>query len=243
MLWQDGVTREPFRISIILARHHTRKFKREDSERTIHRIEWLVKNFEAPKGGLIASFYIADEMHSWVDSGFSTHSLWKLRTTWKGEGDYVTLQVPEGSWEVGNEWKQKNMKGLLHRIDTLSLIYGFQVKNIDYTMSYEEVKNLLVNTKMHFSYIGASYFVAALMRVPTLGLGLEKEKRKSSIPKGPNQREPVELWRNLFCSSQNGEGHMIQVTDDITVINKPVTTVYDTSSVEDVDKEFQRLIR
>ena len=243
MLWQDKAITSPFRIAIIVARHHTRKFKPTDADRTIHRIEWLVKNFVPPSCGAIVSFYISDEMEAWIDGGFSTHALWKTKQQWIGDGDYVTLQTPEGLSDSGNNWKQKNIQKLIESVRLNAIAHNLKVKYIDYTMSYDTVSELLMHTKKHFSYIGASYFIAALMRTPTVGLGLDKEKRKISIPTGPGVEKQDEIYMNIFTSSQPDPGHVKQIDDNMRVINSPVTTVYHTTSEIDIDNEFDGLIK
>lgn len=232
----DCGVEEPFHISIFVPPMSLKKFKPTDEDAIIDRIEWIIKNFQPPSIPLIISIYVAEKMTT-IESGFFTSTVWPLRRRWKAENTkrVVTCQQVEGRaiGAKGNEWKLKHVDELIDLTENLAGNYNYDINFIDYTMSYENVLCRLLESKMHFGYIGASYFIASAAGVPTLGFGRKAEKL---VHNG------ISYPKNLFSTAQSGFFHTRQRNlETLKVDHMPVTTASNTILGRHVLEEFYRL--
>lgn len=230
--YDDHPNQESFYISIIVTSEALDKYKIQDHETSMDRIEWIIHNFQPPSIQLIISIYVSDTVRP-VESGFFTSTVWPLRKRWNIENTKkkVTCQEIEGN--NNSYWKLRHTYSLIDLTKNLADHYEYDIEFINYTYNYEDVLKHLLESKIHFGYIGASYFIAAAAGVPTLGFGMQYNEVEHN----------GELIRtNLFGNAQTSFTSMRQRNlKTLQVEERPLTTSYGTCSPLHVLDEFYRL--
>jgi hypothetical protein len=167
---QEGFIKGVSYVSILLPSNASRKFKPSDEDSVIERIEWFIRNFKPTTNGIVLSIYYSKSLERFLDAHWNLNNLWISKETWEGKGNYVTVQFPEKKGDFWNSYKfYENWEVIKEYLDSKNI----EIKEVSYETSLEETYRLLLNTKLHISYIGSSYFIASLARVPTIGLGKE----------------------------------------------------------------------
>lgn len=221
-------------ISIILPNWSSSKFKSEDSESTLFRICWFIENMKPTSNGLVISVYLNNDYHNLeqLDSHWNLNNLWIANKTWdisSEKGNYVTVQHPEKN---GLFWNQIKFYENWEVIEKYLAKKNIEIKTISYRTSIEEIYNLLLNTKLHIGYIGSCYFISALTRTPTLGLG-----------KDPMQDPFIEQNRkNCWGTGCMAPDRVLQINSNGEVYNGFVMGSIDTMNTEYVKKLISDVI-
>lgn len=170
-----GYINKPSYISIILPKWSIRKFKTTDAEDSFSRICWFIENMKPTTNGMVISIYRNQRNREldFIDSHWNLNNLWITDKTWESKGNYVTVQYPE---KIGDFWNQEKFYENWEVIKEYLILKNIEIKYISYQSSIQEVYELLLNTKLHIGYIGSCYFIAALTRTPTIGLGKESSQ-------------------------------------------------------------------
>lgn len=221
-------------VSIIIPFNSTRRYKPGDTETTMSRILWFIKNMKPPTDGAVISVYLNRENPrlDHIDSHWNLNNLWVNKETWQmfsDKGNYVTVQLPEKTGEFWNQEKfYENWEVIKPYLDSKNI----EVKFISYKTPIEEVNNLLLNTKLHIGYIGSCYFMAALTRTPTLGLGRD-----------PIQDPFIKKGRkNCWGSSCMAPDRVLQTTGRGEIYNGFVMGSIDTTNTEYIKKLLSDVI-
>lgn len=238
---QEGAINKPYEVSIIFG--DDRKRKSSDPESGLDRVLWMIDKMKAPRGGIKISVYINENMNRVLDSTWQTHHMWRTEDVWDKSktGNYVTIQRVEK--ESKADWHKENVDECFDLIYELCETYDVEVIELDYETPYEEMYQALLHSKMHFSYVGASYFMAALTQTPTLGIGLA-EDRKMTIytPVAAAVEKESAIFKNVFCFTAGNPGHFLKYEDG-QVVNGVNTTCRDTSSPYTVKTELQKVLK
>jgi hypothetical protein len=216
--------KDPSYISIILPNLSPRKYQSFDPESTLERIYWIVSNLRPTTNGMVISVYINHEEYKLdiIDSHWNLNNLWINNETWQmfpDKGNYVTVQLPE---KVGKFWNQEkfyeNWEVVKDYLDSKNI----ETKFISYKTPIEDVYKLLLNTKVHIGYIGSCYFIAALTRTPTIGLG--KESAQDPFIKHGR--------KNCWGNGSMAPNRVLQINPEGKIYNGFVMGSIDTTNTE-----------
>ena len=170
-LQSNNILDKPYSVSLVIPK--IEKFKEEDVENNLTRIEYIVNNFVAPKNGIVISIYEAVENVK-IITPFDFFVVWPFKKQWeKRKGNhknYVTIQSIDSIKNNNNynfERIEKTYNTILKELNNIGLDY----KLVDYRMSIETVFDILLNTELFFSWSGGCYYLAGGLNVPTLGFG------------------------------------------------------------------------
>ena len=92
-LQSNNILDKPYSVSLVIPK--IKKFKEEDAEDNLTRIEYIVNNFVAPRNGIIISIYEAVENIK-IITPFYSFVVWPFKKQWEKRKDnhqeYVTIQ-------------------------------------------------------------------------------------------------------------------------------------------------------
>ena len=176
-LAQEGIVTTPYKICILIRTGLIgHKYSKANESTVDQTIMWFAKNWLPPSCGVIFSFYEYDDLFGVeIQQPIMTQVIWPLndKLQSKRDGGYITYQKFPDALLKRYSHKYENAKetGQLNIIDDIEALSPYPVKEIDYSMSEDEIAELLKHSKMHFTYQGATYFMAAIMNVPTVCYG------------------------------------------------------------------------
>ena len=227
----DNPEQETFFISVIVHESALEKYKPQDHQTSMDRIEWLIREFQPPTIKLVVSIYVCPTM-TYVESGFFTSTLWPFRRMWdKSLADrHISIQAVESTYD---NWKTENTTALIEMTEELCAMYGYATVRIDYTYNYEDVLQLILKSRIHVGYVGASHFLALAAGVPTVGYG---------IPYREEEYEGRMIGKSIMGTAQTSSLSTRQRNPTtLKVEERPITTTYNTTSPLDVLHEFYRI--
>jgi len=239
---KKGYIKDISYITIILPQNSFRKFKSTDEENTLKRFRWFIENLEPTTNGMVISLYISkDPILDRMDSHWDLNNLWISKEKWKGKGDYVTVQLPE---KVGNFWNQHYFYENWSFIEKYLISKNIEIKYISYKDSIDKVYELLLNTKLHISYIGSTYFIGSLARVPTIGLG--KSTRENTIRYYRNKNTVLpyvtDIRRNAWGTGCMASNRITQINENGNVYNGFVYGSIDVPSIHTANRLVRNVI-
>ena len=175
LLYQEKCIDKPTKYAMLLPIVDSKK-KINDKQTYHETICWFIENMLPPKSGIIISLYFYNSPYPQMRNLRSTDktSIWPFKKLWKGKGNYITVQKLENLTQSTSD---KISKGHLDIINDIENISQYEVKYIDYTMRIDYVYDLLINTKMHITYDGASWHLAAMLDTPTIVYGKPMSNR------------------------------------------------------------------
>lgn len=239
LLNEEGIS-GPFELTILVPISAEYKFKEEDPETILERVLWLIGKMRAPKGGIKISVYVNEYLRGKMDSGWDTHKLWEAKDIWQKDKteNYITVHRPETLAET--TWNKRNADECFNMLFSCCRSANFRVVELTYSTPYEEMYQALLKTKMHFSYVGASYFMAALTKTPTLGIGLPENRSCTIADLSVDGAARRVISKNIFMMITADPGHFLKY--DNGVVNGVCETVYDTHNPFTVKKEIIKVI-
>lgn len=173
MLHNEKLSRGPFKVAILIPTHYITRHKPEDTETGVYRIEWYIRNMIPPDIPIIFTiyygnreFYLTNKTRGW---------LWPLKYQWDPNytENYVTVQLPEIYATPGGNQQRQNWENPLKYFENNC---PYPIKYIGYHTPIDEAYNLLKYAKYHFTYFGATYYLAAMMGVPSIIMGFQHRK-------------------------------------------------------------------
>jgi len=169
LLYQEKCIDKPTKYAMILPIVDSKK-KINDKQTYYETICWFLDNMLPPKSGIIVSFYFYDSLYPQMRNMHSTDRtfLWQFKEQWRGNGDYITVQKFEN---ITESQLNKFSKDQLEVIENIQKYTSYNVKYIDYSMENNDVYKLLLDTKQHISYDGASWHLASMLNAPTIVYG------------------------------------------------------------------------
>ncbi len=219
LYYQEGITSKPFKLTIVADEKGLNKYKSADYNTPIDRLKWLMANMAVPSGGIHMSLYSAP-ITSQLDSPYCFNTLWHTKTKWAGcDSNYITLQAhSERDHNEGKSPHRVNIQESVQAIRTTAQELGYQVVEVDYTTDIDELSKVMLGAKAHFSYIGSTGYVAALLRVPTVHFGRKVHKHTVAVPHNihPWYKPGIgsmSINRNVWNSVGTPEGRTLMYND------------------------------
>ena len=235
---KKGYIKDISYITIILPQNSFRKFKSTDEETTLKRFRWFIENLEPTSNGMVISLYISkDPILDIIDSHWDLNNLWISKEKWKGEGNYVTVQFPE---KVGEFWNQYYFHENWRALERYFISKNIEIKYLSYKDPIDKVYNLLLDTKLHISYIGSTYFIAALARVPTIGLG--KSQMEKEIRYYQNLPYVTNIRNNAWGTGCMASDRIMQINENGDVYNGFVYGSIDIPNIQVANRLVQNVI-
>ena len=178
---KSKLTDMPARCVILFPDYYTEKFKEDDKETLLSRVEFVINKMVVPKNGMIISMYSLSEQKLYdsefgVTWPFSTSHKWNLKDSWTEDKteNYVTFQKTEpGSYLQGRDYHLGLEKDILDFLKD-----KVEIKYISYSDSNDYIYNTILKSKRHFSYIGASWWVSMYLNTPTVSYGCRVNKTR-----------------------------------------------------------------
>lgn len=232
LAYQDGYLTGPKKLCILVPLDLVGyKHKPEDAETCLEGVLWLIENFKVPTCGMVISVYTSPNHERELDSHWTLTNIWTLKETWQGKNsNYITVHLPESGSDVN--WNKQNFFALFDPIKKLFTDSGYDVKFITYQNRYDEIHELLKNSKLHISYVGATYIFSSIVKTPTIGLGVNRQKNMNTffIVDGlPFYRK--DYPRNIWGLGPMQEDRVFQIVDEenMTIDNDYVHHALDTN--------------
>ena len=154
---------EPYAISILI--HKVEKFKESDPETNFERIKWIVENSMPPKNGVVVSFYEVGMLKGVRTPTFPSY-IWPMKKQWTGNGDYISFSRINKTADRYDGIKDAE-SALLAAIEEM----GVEAREITYTTPIEEACDIMIDAKVHFAYVGGTYFLTGPLNVPARAYG------------------------------------------------------------------------
>jgi hypothetical protein len=195
----------------------------------VEQLEWFMNNFEEPSCGIewIMEFY---HETGEVTSPWNAQCVWPFKKQWVGGGGYITLQkyknINEGAFNYNRRMAEQS--GQLDIIENIEQYSDYPVKIVDYEMHPSELIDTLIHSEKHYTYMGGSYYTAALINCPTICYGHPIDNVYPDSLEGKGM--PGSAWGSAMG---NGFSTICQYDFDKTY-NGPQTYVTHTSSVNEL---------
>ena len=178
-------TAETPQYTIIVPEYMLNKCKAHDDYISYDRIEFIINTFVPPDNGIIISVYTTPDDYdrslfvpfwekeaynesSGVEWPFTTNVLWKLKDQNKPK-TYVTWQ------KLGSTFQKERFPAFTHlegHIQTILEEYDIPYKEVDYSMKPQTVYDIMSQSNLHISYVGATWWLAHYMGVPAIDYNL-----------------------------------------------------------------------
>ena len=243
--FEEKMSSDPYEVSIVYK--WVDKFKPEDPEDNFKRICWIIENMKPPQGGIKISIYQNSNMDNWIIESWTLRHMWETKQIWSKDAlteKYITVHKPE-PLSIQN-WNRVNIEECFEKVNTLADQYRFEVKEISYSTPISEVYKLLLGSSMHFSYVGGSYFLSALTKTPTVGVGhFEKRINRIILPYPDGYSYPnysYEYFSNVFCAMVSRPEHSLTLHEGKVVNDVPAETHIDTEKVSTIETQFKQMI-
>ena len=166
----ENLSGEPFKVSVLVDLPWLKKHKPSDPETGVDRIEWFIKNMLPSDTPMIFTIYGGMRENYLVPH--QKWWMWPMQYQWdpRNVGDYVTVQAPEmyNSYD-GNHQRRNWRPQLEYFLENCP----WEVKMIGYNDPIDYCYQTLKHTRYHFSYHGATYYIATMMKVPCMIMGYE----------------------------------------------------------------------
>lgn len=176
---EHGLIDQPAHLSVIVNQQVFRRYKPEDEDTQIHRLMWLVDNFADPDCGAVISIYVTDVDYEYemMDTQWSLNSLWHTKKAFVGgNSDYITLATHSEDQPHHDQVKGNMRNDIIKWVDVVRMYadkYKMNVVEVDYTTSINDLYTLLLGARAHYSYLGATSYLAGITRTPTYILGYD----------------------------------------------------------------------
>jgi hypothetical protein len=210
LLQQEGSLDKPYKLALICKKGRLDSKIKEHNTFTIKdTIYFFLNNMLPPEKGIIVSIYVSDTIEHTVPPYEDMRCITPMKEEllWQGDGDYITFQDAENS---NPDTKQRLLnhknKEVIQQIDNISI---YPVKRITYSMGEEEIFDLLKHTKFHVSYPGGTYYSAAMINCPTIGVYLDKQFEKLDNPDPRKYSKPIHMTMHEIMFRATREGFFI----------------------------------
>lgn len=245
-LAQEGIVTAPYKICVLIRKGLVGfKYSKANESTVEQTIMWFAENWHPPSCGVILSFYEYDDLFGLeIQQPIMTQVIWPLKADLqsKRDGDYITYQKFPDVLLKRYSQKYDNAKntGQLDVIDNIEKLSPYPVKEITYSMSEDEVADILQHSKMHFVYQGATYFLSAIMNVPTVCYGSPTYMSHPSRwwEDGKLYMEPVQvtMWGNYSYGARIPTTKIGQYDfNKQSVVQRPQRYLYHSNTPEELE--------
>jgi len=174
-LYEEGIITEPQVINVFIPERfiglklHPRNINTCDQH-----LIYFMENFVPPAPGVAFKVYTFNEIDGRVQAPWNAKCIWPFKQQWIGDGDYITLQkhgetILSKKTHLFRDIARRS--GQVDIINNIERYSEYPVKEISYTMTEEDFFNTLIHSKKHYTYMGSSYYSAALINCPTICFG------------------------------------------------------------------------
>lgn len=165
----ECVSNNPFHISIIWPFETYIKRKIENKETAYDALVWFVENMLDPKNGAIVSIYRCSKQIAHQGEQWRHSQIWPLKQQWSPQRQYISVHKAESGMSKRRIDKVKHQESVyLPLIEFYANKYGYEIKYVDYTLTVQEIVDVMVQSDWHFCYSGATMYTAAMIGIPTL---------------------------------------------------------------------------
>ena len=205
MVKNERINDNPFKVSVLCDLKWLTKHKPTDSETGVDRLEWFIRNMIPPDTPMIFTIYATVRENYWVPS--EMWWLWPLQYQWnaKNVGDYVTVQAPEMHTSyIGNAQRLPKFQEQLKLFEETC---PWKIKYLSYSDPIDYTYQTLKHTRYHFTYLGGSYYMGTMMKVPCMIIGYNQ-----NIVNARDQDQDEFLWEfdHLHCWNKH---QVVQLRD------------------------------
>lgn len=171
MLKNENITNDPFKVSILCDIKWLKKHKMSDPETGVDRLEWMIRNMLPSDTPMIFTIYGAIRDNYLVPS--EKWWMWPLQYQWdaKNVGEYVTVQLPENHTSLDGNHQRVGWKPQLEYFEENC---PWPIKYIGYADPVDYCYQTLKHTRYHFTYHGATYYLATMMKIPCMIMGYKQ---------------------------------------------------------------------
>lgn len=242
----EGITNEPYHITILWPLKLHDKRKEENSQTSFEIFKYYLSLFKAPRNGAIVSIYHCRNMPAQLGEQWRHSQIWPFARQWDPQGTHVTVHRVEP-----NMSSARKMPTLLHEdwclkeVKRFSKAFGYEIRYVDYTQPIESIIDNMTTAEYHFSYLGATWFTAAQIGIPSLAW-----HNHQYVPTFPRKYRDIDNNLHEEFVQQNAWGSMSTHNGKIRyydhalqrVINKPNQQQLLINSEKDIMKAFEGII-
>lgn len=165
----EKVSNKPYHISIIWTLSLHEKRKHENAETAYDTLKYFLNHMMTPTNGVIISIYHAKEGLPHLTSIYKHAQIWPFEKQWNPQGTYVSVHKHEPLMSKNRiKGVQEHEKLCLPIIEQCAEKYGYDIKYVDYTLTTQEIVDIMTSADQHFCYSGATYYTACMIGVPAL---------------------------------------------------------------------------
>jgi hypothetical protein len=221
LLQQEGSLDKPYKLALICKKGRLDSKIKEHNAFTIKdTIYFFLNNMLPPEKGIIVSIYTSDTMDNKIPPYEDLRCLTPMQDEllWKGDGDYITFQDAENSNpDTKQRFLNHENKEIIQQIDKIS---KYPVKRITYSLGEERIFHLLKHAKFHVSYPGGTYYSAAMINCPTIGVYLDKTFETLDKPDPKKYSKPIQMTMHEIAYRAVREGYFIYDTKTRKAVKK-----------------------
>jgi len=164
----DNLTDKPFNICVLWPVDEHTKRKSENAESMYDALIYFLQSMSAPKNGVVISIYHIDTLghmnEQWLHGNF-----WHFEKQWSPQDEYITVHKHEplmSRHRISGTVQYENL--YMPIIEDLANSYGWDIKEIDYTMTMKDIVETMTHSNYHFAYLGGTWFLSAMIGIPSL---------------------------------------------------------------------------
>lgn len=134
-------------VDICLVIDNPKKFKEEDEETNLERIQFVCNSFESNGLDISYSIYQSNDLNYLPHE--STNSMWYFKKQWIGDKPQIMIKTPSEKGYAGFEWKNRGLD--------LSFAYKYaddnnlEVIEFDYTKKFEWILEQMIHSQLIIS--------------------------------------------------------------------------------------------
>lgn len=169
ILAEESISSEPYRVSIMWPEQFINPFKRKPSnaETSYDVLKWFLNNMLPPKHGMIVSIYEYKQTQT-IATPWSVNKIWPFKKQWNKKGKLISIHKSEplmSKRRIGGLMEKE--KTILPNLTKIANELGYEIKFIHYSLTMDEIYDILLTTTHHFSYDGGTYYTAGMTGTPT----------------------------------------------------------------------------
>ena len=169
---QDDVSWGPLHLSVVVPAICLKKWKDDDGDTLIYRLWWIIDNLRDPINGVVVSIYINSNISGKDERPWAQNHLWQTKKTWKPNWDKtISIQAHGEVQHQPSHSARLYLNESVEIIESMARSLNYDIKYVDYSTPIDDLYEIMLNTKHHFSYTGSTGYFAALTRTPTLYIG------------------------------------------------------------------------
>lgn len=244
MLYKEGVLNEPYRISVIFTEEVDHVRNERDTETVYDRMKWFINTLREPDCGLVVSIYQNLDGRNWITDPWFLNHIWPFKKQWEPKGKYITIHNPNDN--IGGRKAERLLAEApiySAKAEEMAKRFGYEVYYLSYAMPWNDAYELLLGTDHHFTYVGASYYLAALTNTPTTAWAYRNPKKRQITSSYPDYNTgkviPIIIPETRWGSVGLSRGRTLQYDPELNdLINHPQTYIREIHNVKQVEDVF-----